>query len=206
MAENTWQFETATVHAGLHPDPATGAIMTPIYQTSTFVLPDIGESKGFDYSRGDNPTRSALQEALATLEGGNYALSFASGMAATDTLLRLVKPGDHVVAGNVLYGGTYRLFQQILTSYGLEFSFVDTTDPQAIEQVSPRGPDRGIEPEQDRGHHDRDAGKAQNRRVHDHRVQPRKIGRAQEAQESDAPHGETYTQYAPEQREGHALG
>jgi cystathionine beta-lyase/cystathionine gamma-synthase len=135
MAENTWQFETATVHAGLHPDPATGAIMTPIYQTSTFALPDIGESKGFDYSRGDNPTRSALQEALATLEGGNYALSFASGMAATDTLLRLVKPGDHVVAGNVLYGGTYRLFQQILTSYGLEFSFVDTTDPQAIEQA-----------------------------------------------------------------------
>ncbi len=134
-AGNNWQFETAVVHAGLHPDPATGAIMTPIYQTSTFALDDVGQNKGFDYSRGDNPTRSALQEALAALEGGNYALSFASGMAATDTLLRLVKPGDHVVAGNVLYGGTYRLFQQVLTGYGLEFSFVDTSEPQAIEQA-----------------------------------------------------------------------
>ena len=109
-----WQFATTAVHAALHPDPTTGAVITPIYQTSTFAQTGVAEHKGFEYSRTDNPTRSALQEALAALEGGRFALSFASGMAAIDTLLRLLRPGDHVVAGDDLYGGTYRLFEQVL--------------------------------------------------------------------------------------------
>ena len=133
--QNDWQFETTAVHAGMHPDPATGAIMTPIYQTSTFVLQDAGQPQEYEYARTDNPTRSALQEALAGLESGKYALSFSSGLAAIDTLLRLVKPGEHVVAGDDLYGGTYRLFSQILTDYGLQFSFVDTADPHAVAQA-----------------------------------------------------------------------
>lgn len=127
--------ETLAVHAGLQPDPATGAVMTPIYQTSTFAQSDVAQHKGYEYARTDNPTRSALQEALATLEGGQSALAFASGMAAIDTLLRLVKPGDHVVAGDDLYGGTYRLFQQILTEYGLHFQFVNTADLEAVESA-----------------------------------------------------------------------
>ncbi len=130
-----WQFETAAVHAGFEPDPQTGAITTPIYQTSTFVQQDIGQHQGFEYGRTDNPTRSALQEALAVLEGGRYALAFSSGMAAIDTLLRLFKPGDHVIAGDDLYGGTHRLFTQILADYGLQFSFVDTADLAALEEA-----------------------------------------------------------------------
>ena len=130
-----FHFETTAVHAGMHPDPATGAIMTPIYQTSTFVLQDIGQPQAFEYARTDNPTRTALQEALAALEGGQYGLAFASGLAAIDTLLRLIKPGEHVVAGDDLYGGTYRLFAQILSEYGLQFTFVDTADPLAVEEA-----------------------------------------------------------------------
>jgi len=133
--QNAWQFETAAVHAGMRPDPVTGAIMTPIFQTSTFAQDEVGQHKGFEYARTDNPTRSALQEALAALEVGKYALSFSSGMAAIDTLLRLIKPGEHVVAGDDLYGGTYRLFAHILTEYGLMFTFVNTADPQAVEQA-----------------------------------------------------------------------
>ena len=95
--ESEWQLETLAVHAGLQPDPATGAVMTPIHQTSTFAQDEVGQNKGFEYARADNPTRTALQKALATLEGGEFALAFASGMAAIDTVLRLVKPGDHVV-------------------------------------------------------------------------------------------------------------
>jgi cystathionine beta-lyase/cystathionine gamma-synthase len=130
-----WQIETAAVHAGMHPDPGTGAIMTPIFQTATFAQQDVGRHKGFEYGRTDNPTRSALQEALAVLEAGKYALSFSSGMAAIDTLLRLIKPGRHVVAGDDLYGGTYRLFAHILADYGLLFSFVNTADLEAVEQA-----------------------------------------------------------------------
>ena len=100
-----WQFATTAVHAALHPDPTTGAVITPIYQTSTFAQTGVAEHKGFEYARTDNPTRSALQEALAALEGGRFALSFASGMAAIDTLLRLLRPGDHVVAGDDLSWG-----------------------------------------------------------------------------------------------------
>ncbi len=126
------QFETAAIHAGQSPDPSTGAVMTPIYQTSTYAQDGVGKTRGYDYARTGNPTRTALESCLATLEGGQFGLAFASGMAAIDTLLRLLAPGDHVLAGNDVYGGTYRLFEQVLRPYGLDFSYVDTTD---LEQV-----------------------------------------------------------------------
>lgn len=126
------KFETMSIHAGQHPDPATGAIMTPIYQTATYVQDGVGKHRGYEYSRTGNPTRAALEANLAALEGGKFGLAFASGMAATDTVLRLLVPGDHVIASNDVYGGTYRLFERVLRPYGLEFSFVDTTD---LEQV-----------------------------------------------------------------------
>ncbi len=131
-------FETLTVHAGIEPDPLSGAVMTPIYQTSTYAQEDVGRHKGYEYSRTDNPTRTALQKAMAILEGGQHALAFSSGMAAIDTLLRLVKPGEHIISGNDVYGGTYRLFDKILAQYGLEFSFIDVTDDEAlVEAIRP---------------------------------------------------------------------
>jgi cystathionine beta-lyase/cystathionine gamma-synthase len=121
-------FETLSVHAGVEPDPLTGSVMTPIYQTSTYAQENVGQHKGYDYSRTDNPTRTALQKAMAVLEGGRYALAFSSGMAAIDTLLRMLEPGDHVVSGNDVYGGTFRLFEEVIAGYGIHFSYVDTTD------------------------------------------------------------------------------
>ncbi len=123
-----FHLETLAVHAGVEPDPTTGAVMTPIYQTSTYAQADVAVHKGYEYSRTDNPTRTALQCALAALEGGRYALAFASGMAAIDTLLRLVQPGEHVLCGNDVYGGSYRLFDKVLAAYGIQFSYVDTSD------------------------------------------------------------------------------
>jgi cystathionine beta-lyase/cystathionine gamma-synthase len=127
-----FDFETLAVHAGVQPDPTTGAVMTPIYQTSTYAQEDIGRHKGYEYSRTDNPTRTALQQALATLEGGRHALAYASGMAATDNLLRLIRPGQHVLCGNDVYGGTFRLFDKVLSHYGIDFSFVDTTNTAVV--------------------------------------------------------------------------
>ncbi|VAW34112.1 Cystathionine gamma-lyase [hydrothermal vent metagenome] len=127
-----FHLETLAVHAGVEPDPQTGAVMTPIYQTSTYAQPDVAQHKGYEYSRTDNPTRTALHGALAGLEGGAYALAFASGMAAIDTILRLIKPGEHVLSGNDVYGGTFRLFDKILSGYGIEFTFTDTTDETAV--------------------------------------------------------------------------
>ena len=126
------QFETLAVHAGQAPDPATGAVMTPIYQTSTFVQSAVGDHLGYEYARTGNPTRTALEACLAALEGAAHGLCFASGMAAIDTLLRLVKPGQHVLAGNDVYGGTYRLFQRVLSAYGLQFDFVEMADRAAV--------------------------------------------------------------------------
>lgn len=127
------KFETLSVHAGQQPDPSTGAVMTPIYQTSTYVQEGVGKHKGYEYSRTSNPTRSALEACLAALEAAEFGLAFSSGMAATDAVLRLLSPGDHVLAGNDVYGGTYRLFERLLRPYGLDFSYVDTSD---LEQVS----------------------------------------------------------------------
>jgi len=125
-------FETLAIHAGQEPDEQTGAVMTPIYQTSTYAQTAVGQHKGYEYSRTANPTRTALEACLAALEGGDYGLAFASGMAATDAVLRMLSPGDHVLAGNDVYGGTFRLFDKEFKRYGLNFSYVDTTD---LEQV-----------------------------------------------------------------------
>lgn len=130
-----FHLETLAVHAGMEPDPQTGAVMTPIYQTSTYAQPDVGQHLGYEYSRTDNPTRTALHKALSGIEGGNYALAFSSGMAAIDTLIKLVKPGEHILSGNDVYGGTFRLFDKVLSQYGLEFSFVDTSDTEAVRSA-----------------------------------------------------------------------
>lgn len=130
--ENNYHFDTLAIHAGQQPDPTTGAVMTPIYQTSTYVQTDLGRHKGYEYSRTGNPTRTALEACLATLEGSEFGLTFGSGMAATDTLLRLVNPGQHVLVGDDVYGGTYRLFDKVLRRYGLEFSYVDMANLNAV--------------------------------------------------------------------------
>jgi cystathionine beta-lyase/cystathionine gamma-synthase len=124
----SYHFETLAIHAGQKPEPVTGAVMTPIFQTSTYAQEAVGKHKGFEYSRTGNPTRSTLEASLAALEGADYGLTFASGMAATDTVLRLLSPGDHVLAGNDVYGGTFRLFDKEFTRYGL----VDTSDLDKI--------------------------------------------------------------------------
>jgi cystathionine gamma-lyase len=119
-------FDTLAIHAGQEPDPTTGAVMTPIYQVSTYAQEGVGGHKGYEYSRTDNPTRTALQACLAALEGAKHGLSFASGLAATDVLVRsLVRPGDHVVCGDDVYGGTYRLFDKVLRHFGVTFSYAD---------------------------------------------------------------------------------
>lgn len=120
------RFETLAIHAGQAPDPTTGAVMTPIYQVSTYAQDGVGNHKGYEYSRTDNPTRTALQDCLAALEGAKHGLSFASGLAATDVLVRaLTRPGDHVVCGDDVYGGTYRLFDKVHRHYGTTFSYAD---------------------------------------------------------------------------------
>lgn len=130
------EFETLAIHAGQEPDPEFGAVMTPIYQTSTYMQDGVGKARqGYEYSRTKNPTRAALEKCLAELEGGSYGLAFSSGMAATDTVLRLIDSGAHVLAGNDVYGGTFRLFDKILRRYGIGFDFVDTTDPENIAEA-----------------------------------------------------------------------
>lgn len=126
-------FSTRAVHAGQSPDPATGAIMTPVYLTSTYVQEWPERHKGFDYARTVHPTREALQKNLASLEGAAFGLCFASGMAATSTVIEALSSGDHVVCGNDLYGGTYRVFTKVFARFGVTFSFVDTTDLNAVE-------------------------------------------------------------------------
>ena len=125
-------FETRAIHAGQEPDPTTGAVITPIYQTSTYVQEGVGDHKGFEYGRTDNPTRSSLQAALASLEGGDWALCYASGLAATQNLSYLLNPGDHVILSDDAYGGTYRLFAKIVARYGIEVSQVDLTNLDEI--------------------------------------------------------------------------
>ena len=126
-------FSTTAIHAGQEPDPTTGAVSVPIYQTSTYAQEGLGRHKGFEYARTQNPTRAACEKNLAALEGARFGFAFASGMAAIDAVLRLVKAGDHVVVSDNTYGGTYRLFSRVLANYGIEFSFVDTTDPSNVE-------------------------------------------------------------------------
>ncbi|HEY4666444.1 MAG TPA: cystathionine gamma-synthase [Anaerolineales bacterium] len=128
------EFETLVIHAGQAPDPTTGAIMTPIYQTSTYRQDGVGRHRGFEYSRTDNPTRAALERCLAALEGGATGLAFASGMAAIDAVVHLLQPGEHVLAADDLYGGTYRLFETVYAKLGLSFSYASPANP--VEFVS----------------------------------------------------------------------
>jgi cystathionine gamma-lyase len=130
------KFATKAIHAGIEPDPTTGAIMTPIYQTSTYVQTLPGKHKGYEYSRTHNPTRSALQKSIAALENGKHGLCFASGMAAIDTVLKLLKPGDEVISTNDLYGGSYRIFTKVFAGYGIKFHFVNMDDVSAMEKYA----------------------------------------------------------------------
>ncbi|MBK7432809.1 MAG: cystathionine gamma-synthase [Chitinophagaceae bacterium] len=126
---------TKFIHAGAVPDPSTGAIMTPIYQTSTYVQEAPGKNKGYEYARSQNPTRKALEDALAIIENGRFGLAFGSGVAATDSVMKLLNPGDEVIAANDMYGGSYRLFTKVWERYGIKFSYVDTTDPENVKKA-----------------------------------------------------------------------
>ena len=128
------KFNTKVIHAGVHPDVSTGAIMTPIYQTSTYVQDEIGVHKGFEYSRTGNPTRQALENNLAAIEGGKYGACFGSGLAAIDAVVKMLNPGDEVISTNDLYGGSYRIFTTIFEKYGIKFHFVNMMDVQNIEE------------------------------------------------------------------------
>jgi cystathionine gamma-lyase len=126
------KFATKAIHAGQEPDPTTGAVMTPIYQTSTFWQASPGKHQGYAYARGKNPTRDALQKCIAALENGKHGLCFSSGMGAIDAVVKLLKPGDEVITGNDLYGGTYRMFTKIFANYGIKFHFIDLNNAQNI--------------------------------------------------------------------------
>lgn len=127
------KFGTKAIHAGQEPDPVTGAIMTPIYQTSTYWQESPGKHKGYAYARGKNPTRTALENCIAALENGKHGLCFSSGMGATDAVIKLLQPGDEVITGNDLYGGTYRMFTKVFAKYGIKFHFIDLTDTSNIK-------------------------------------------------------------------------
>ena len=128
------KFATKALHAGVEPDPTTGAIMTPIYQTSTYVQASPGQHKGYAYARGKNPTRSQLEKNIAALENAKYGLCFSSGMGATDAVMKLLKPGDEVISGDDLYGGTYRMFTKVFANYGIKFHFINLTDANNISK------------------------------------------------------------------------
>ena len=133
------KFDTKVVRAGISPDPTTGSILPPIYETATYVLEEVGKDRGFDYTRSSNPTRQVLEANLAAIEGGEYAISFASGMSAVDSVLKLVSAGDHVAAGDDVYGGVTRHFDNILIRYGIDFTYVDSTQPEAVrDAITPK--------------------------------------------------------------------
>lgn len=129
------KFGTKAVHAGVEADPSTGAIMTPIYQTSTYVQESPAQHKGYAYARGANPTRNALQKCIAALENGAFGICFSSGMGATDSVIKLLQPGDEVITSNDLYGGSYRMFKRVYEKFGIKFHFTDLTDVTALEQL-----------------------------------------------------------------------
>lgn len=128
------KFGTKAIHAGADPDPSTGAIMTPIFQTSTYVQESPGVNKGYGYARGKNPTREALQKNIAALENGKHCVCFSSGMGATDAVMRMLRPGDEVITGDDLYGGSYRMFTKIYENYGIKFHFINLTDANNIKK------------------------------------------------------------------------
>lgn len=126
------KFDTLAVHAGIKPDPTTGSIVPPIYQSATFVLEEVGKDKGYDYTRASNPTRTVLEENIAALEKGKHGIAFASGMSAVNAVFTLFKPGDHIISSNDVYGGVSRFFDQFLKHYGIEFTYVDTSFPEKV--------------------------------------------------------------------------
>src|SRR6202142_4391976 len=128
-------FSTDAIHVGQEPDPLTGSIVAPIYQTSTYVLEEMGKDKGYDYARTNHPNRKALGRTVAKLEGGRAAYVFTSGMAAIDSVFRLLRPGDHTVLPKAIYGGTFRLASKLLVEFGLEFSYVDTSNVSEVERA-----------------------------------------------------------------------
>jgi cystathionine gamma-lyase len=130
--DKTMKFGTKAIHAGVEPDPTTGAIMTPIYQTSTFVQTSPGQHKGYAYARGKNPTRSALEKSIAALEDAQYGLCFSSGMGAMDAVIKMLRPGDEVITGNDLYGGSYRMFEKVFANFGIKFHYIDLSNPDNI--------------------------------------------------------------------------
>lgn len=129
------EFETKAIHISQEPDPTTGSIIPPIYQTTTYVLEEIGKDKGFDYTRSSNPTRLALEKNLAALENGKYTVSFSSGMSAISALMNFINPNEHVIASDDVYGGTYRLFEQVLRKYKLDFTYVDSTNENNVKEA-----------------------------------------------------------------------
>src|ERR1700752_2356011 len=129
------RFSTVCIHAGQEPDPSTGAIITPIYQTSTYVQEALGKHKGYEYARTQNPTRAALEANIAAIENGKAAFAFASGMAAESAVMTLLQSGDHVVVTDNTYGGTYRLFERVLRKYQLDFTYVDSSQTAEIESA-----------------------------------------------------------------------
>lgn len=129
------EFETKAIHISQEPDPTTGSIIPPIYQTTTYVLEEIGKDKGFDYTRSSNPTRLALEKNLAALENGKYTVSFSSGMSAISALMNLINPKEHVIVSDDVYGGTYRLFEQVLRKYKLDFTYVDSTNENNVKEA-----------------------------------------------------------------------
>ena len=135
MNKKKFGFSTTAIHVGQEPDAETGAVAPPIYPTSTLVQQEIGKHKGYEYARVSNPTRTRLEENLAALEGGSSAHVFASGMAAITAMLTMMKTGDHIVCGSNVYGGVPRLFNQVLVNYGLEFTYVDTSNSKAVEKA-----------------------------------------------------------------------
>ncbi len=130
----SWGADTKLIHAGAEPDPSTGAIMVPVYQTSTYVQEAPGKNKGYEYARSQNPTRKALEDAFAIIENGKFGLAFSSGVAATDAVIKLLAPGDEVICGNDMYGGTYRLFTKVFERFGLKFHYVEMTDLANVEK------------------------------------------------------------------------
>ena len=134
MNNKNYKFGTKAIHAGAEPDPTTGAIMTPIYQTSTYVQESPGKNKGYGYARGKNPTREALQKNIAALENGKHCICFSSGMGATDAVIKMLRPGDEVITGDDLYGGSYRMFTKIFEPYGIKFHFIDLNDANNISK------------------------------------------------------------------------
>src|SRR5437763_8612615 len=134
-------FGTRAIHADQRPEPLAGAIMTPVYRTSTYVQDGLGQNKGYEYARGKNPTREAFERNVAALENGRHGFAFSSGMGCLDSIMKLFRSGDHVVCGENVYGGTFRLFDRLLQNFGLRFSYVDTRDPQRIpDAITPETP------------------------------------------------------------------